>query len=125
MSMLESERVKLATLQKKIAPALAEVDEEFRRITDGDSPLTREICDHIRQGRSKRFRPTLLLLAAHATGLGACCMTGALAASAELAAIIGLDRRREIVCLVAVGRPAENPAAPSRKPTSEITEIIE
>ncbi|MCP4571861.1 MAG: polyprenyl synthetase family protein [bacterium] len=64
MSMLESERVKLATLQKKIAPALAEVDEEFRRITDGDSPLTREICDHIRQGRSKRFRPTLLLLAA-------------------------------------------------------------
>jgi len=64
MSMLESERVKLATLQQKIAPALAEVDEEFRRITDGDSPLTREICDHIRQGRSKRFRPTLLLLAA-------------------------------------------------------------
>jgi octaprenyl-diphosphate synthase len=64
MSMLERERVKLATLQHKIAPALAQVDAEFRRITDGDSPLTREICDHIRQGRSKRFRPTLLLLAA-------------------------------------------------------------
>ena len=66
-----------------------------------------------------------LLLAAHATGLGACCMTGALAASAELAAIIGLDRRREIVCLVTVGRPAENPAAPPRKPTTEIMELIE
>ncbi|MBE0566059.1 MAG: polyprenyl synthetase family protein, partial [Krumholzibacteria bacterium] len=64
MSMLERERIRLITLQQKIAPALAAVDAEFRRITDGDSPLTREICDHIRQGRSKRFRPTLLLLAA-------------------------------------------------------------
>ena len=64
MSMLERERIKLITLQKKVAPALAEVDAAFRRITDGDSPLTREICDHIRQGKSKRFRPTLLLLAA-------------------------------------------------------------
>jgi octaprenyl-diphosphate synthase len=64
MSMLDRERVKLITLQQKIAPALAAVDAEFRRITDGDSPLTREICDHIRQGKSKRFRPTLLLLAA-------------------------------------------------------------
>ncbi|MFN2369842.1 MAG: polyprenyl synthetase family protein [Candidatus Krumholzibacteriia bacterium] len=64
MSMLDRERVKLITLQQKIAPALAAVDGEFRRITDGDSPLTREICDHIRQGKSKRFRPTLLLLAA-------------------------------------------------------------
>jgi octaprenyl-diphosphate synthase len=64
MSMLERERIKLVTLQQKIGPALAEVDAEFRRITDGDSPLTRDICDHIRQGKSKRFRPTLLLLAA-------------------------------------------------------------
>jgi len=64
MSMLERERIKLITLQRKIAPALAQVDAEFRRITDGDSPLTREICDHIRQGKSKRFRPTLLLLSA-------------------------------------------------------------
>ncbi len=64
MSMLERERIRLITLQQKIAPALAAVDAEFRRITDGDSPLTREICDHIRQGKSKRFRPTLLLLAA-------------------------------------------------------------
>ena len=64
MSMLERERIKLVTLQNKISAALAEVDAEFRRITDGDSPLTREICDHIRRGKSKRFRPTLLLLAA-------------------------------------------------------------
>ncbi len=64
MGLVDRERIKLITLQKKIGPALKQVDEEFRRITDGDSPLTIDICDHIRQGKSKRFRPTLLLLAA-------------------------------------------------------------
>ena len=64
MSLLDRERIKLITLQRKIAPALKEVDRQFSAITDGDSPLTKEICDHIRQGKSKRFRPTLLLLAA-------------------------------------------------------------
>ena len=62
--MLERERIKLITLQKKIGPHLKLVDEEFRRITEGNSPLTRDICDHIRQGKSKKFRPTLLLLSA-------------------------------------------------------------
>ena len=64
MSMLEHERIKLVTLQQKIAPALAAVDTEFLRLTAGETPLTREICDHILKGTSKRFRPTLLLLAA-------------------------------------------------------------
>jgi octaprenyl-diphosphate synthase len=64
MGLVDRERIKLITLQQKIAPALKQVDEEFRLITDGDSPLTRDICDHIRRGKSKRFRPTLLLLAA-------------------------------------------------------------
>ncbi len=64
MGLVDKERIKLITLQQKIGPALEKVDQEFRRITDGDSPLTREICDHIRQGKSKRFRPTLLLLSA-------------------------------------------------------------
>ena len=64
MGMLERERIKLITLQRKIGPTLELVEEEFQRITDGNSPLTRDICDHIRQGKSKKFRPTLLLLAA-------------------------------------------------------------
>ncbi len=64
MGLVDRERIKLVTLQRKIGPALKLVDREFRRITEGDSPLTREICEHIRQGKSKRFRPTLLLLAA-------------------------------------------------------------
>jgi octaprenyl-diphosphate synthase len=64
MSLLDRERIKLITLQRKIAPALAQVSAEFARISDGSSPLTREICQHIQQGKSKRFRPTLLLLSA-------------------------------------------------------------
>lgn len=64
MSLLDRERIKLISLQKKIGPALKKVDSEFLRITRGDSPLTQEICDHIHQGKSKRFRPTLLLLSA-------------------------------------------------------------
>ncbi len=64
MSMLEHERIKLVTLQQKIAPALAQVDAEFQLLTAGETPLTREICEHILRGTSKRFRPTLLLLAA-------------------------------------------------------------
>ncbi len=64
MSLMDHERIKLITLQKKIGPALQKVDAEFRRITDGDSPMTRAICEHILRGTSKKFRPTLLLLAA-------------------------------------------------------------
>ena len=64
MSLLDRERIKLITLQRKIAPALAQVGEELARISDGTSPLTRDICRHIQQGKSKRFRPTLLLLSA-------------------------------------------------------------
>ena len=83
MSLLDRERIKLISLQKKIGPALKKVDEEFLQITRGDSPLTREICDHIHQGKSKRFRPTLLLLAAQ-TNDGIADEAIAAAASVEL-----------------------------------------
>jgi nitroreductase len=65
-----------------------------------------------------------LMLAAHALGLGSCCMTGALAAHRELAPLLGLSRRDGLVCLVAVGRPAEVPPAPERKPVGEISRIL-
>lgn len=83
MGLVDRERIKLITLQQKIGPALAQVDEEFRRITDGDSPLTIEICNHIRQGKSKRFRPTLLLLAAQ-DDEGGDFASGAIAAAASV-----------------------------------------
>jgi coenzyme F420-0:L-glutamate ligase/coenzyme F420-1:gamma-L-glutamate ligase len=61
-----------------------------------------------------------LMVAAHALGLGTCCMTGALAASEDLCQILGLSGRREVVCLVALGYPRCHPSAPARKPRSEI-----
>ncbi|MFO7654350.1 MAG: polyprenyl synthetase family protein, partial [Candidatus Krumholzibacteriia bacterium] len=45
-------------------PALDRFEAEFAAILQGDSPLTEEICAYIRRGKSKRFRPTLLLLSA-------------------------------------------------------------
>jgi octaprenyl-diphosphate synthase len=45
--------------------------------------LTIEICDHIRQGKSKRFRPTLLLLAAQ-DDEGGDFASGAIAAAASV-----------------------------------------
>ncbi|MFT5233501.1 MAG: octaprenyl-diphosphate synthase [Candidatus Krumholzibacteriia bacterium] len=83
MGLVDRERIKLMTLQKKIGPALKQVDTEFRRITNGDSPLTADICNHIRQGKSKRFRPTLLLLAAQEDE-GSGFSKGAIAAAASV-----------------------------------------
>lgn len=56
-----------------------------------------------------------LLLAAQASGLGACVLTAPVAAEAALRGILGLGRRRELACLVAVGHPAETPPAPPRR----------
>lgn len=66
-----------------------------------------------------------MMLAAHALGLGSCCMTGALAARTELGRMIGLSRRHEIVCLVALGRPDETPEAPARTPVEEVVRFVE
>jgi octaprenyl-diphosphate synthase len=68
MSLLDRERVKLLTLQQIVAPELARFEAELGALMGGGSPLVREICHHLQQGRSKRFRPTLLLLAAKDEG---------------------------------------------------------
>ena len=65
-----------------------------------------------------------LMLAAHALGLGACCLTGPLAAQDELRKRLGLGSRQALVCVVALGYPAEQPAAPARKPLSDVMRLI-
>jgi nitroreductase len=66
-----------------------------------------------------------LMLAACAQGLASCCMTGALVAGPKIAELAGLGRKQEIVCLVALGWPAEVPPAPPRKPLEEIARFVE
>ncbi len=61
-----------------------------------------------------------LMLAAHALGLATCCMTGAVAAHEELGRLLELGRRREFVCLIALGYPATAPHEPTRKPVAAI-----
>lgn len=61
-----------------------------------------------------------LLLAAHSMGLGACWMTGPLIASEALAALIDVPEGWEIAAVVPVGRPAEVPSAPTRRPAERL-----
>jgi len=68
MSILDSDRVKLWNLQRIIDPELRRFDRTYARLLEGETPLIDTICRHILQGRSKRFRPTLLLLAAKQDG---------------------------------------------------------
>ena len=65
------------------------------------------------------------MLAAHALGLGTCCLTGPLIAEESLADIIDWDRRRQVVCLIAIGYPDHCPLAPGRKPVDNIMRFIE
>jgi octaprenyl-diphosphate synthase len=57
------DRVKLQSLQTFVGGELAAFEGEYGRLLTGELELLREICDHLRRGKSKRFRPTLLLIA--------------------------------------------------------------
>ncbi len=66
-----------------------------------------------------------LLLAAHALGLGTCCLTAPLAAKEEIKTLLGLGRRRDLVCLIALGWPSgESPIMP-RKAVDQIMKVVE
>jgi nitroreductase len=65
-----------------------------------------------------------LMLASTALGLGSCCMTGALAAGEELEKMLGIEKRRTLVCLVTVGYPAEKPSAPVRKGVMDVSRFL-
>ena len=64
MSLPDFERIKLALLQKRIKPHLDAIHVALDRLTGSDIELAGEVGHHIRQGRGKMFRPTLLLLSA-------------------------------------------------------------
>jgi len=68
MTLLNRERSQLWRLQQIVAPELKRFEAELAAVMAGGTPLVREICDHLQRGRSKRFRPTLLLLAAKHDG---------------------------------------------------------
>lgn len=63
-----------------------------------------------------------LLLAAHAEGLGACVLTGPLLVP-EAIATLDLPPGFDVTCFIALGYPAESPAAPRRKELEQIVEF--
>ncbi len=66
-----------------------------------------------------------LMLAAHASGLGSCCLTAPLAAQEKLKTLLGLGVRQDIVCLIALGYADENPDQPSRKTVDSVARYFE
>ncbi|WP_166238056.1 nitroreductase family protein [Paenibacillus turpanensis] len=67
-----------------------------------------------------------VMLAAHARGLASCPMTGpVLLAGAQLKELLDIPEEQQINMVIALGYPAEIPAAPARKPTSDILRIID
>lgn len=65
-----------------------------------------------------------LLLMAHAVGLGASGMTGPLVAVDAVREQLKLPASWEVVCLIPVGFPAEQPAPTPRKPVDKVIRWI-
>jgi nitroreductase len=66
-----------------------------------------------------------LLLAAHASGVGASAMTGPLVAADQLRTLLDVPASWQIVALVPIGYAAEEPASTSRKPGTQVTRWLE
>ncbi len=66
-----------------------------------------------------------LLLSAHEMGLGASGMTGPLVAVDELKKALDVAPSWGVAALIPVGFPAEQPAAPDRKPAQRVTTWME
>ena len=76
------------------------------------------------EGFSAAMAVQNLLLAAHAMGLGACCVTGPLIAAGEMRLILHVPPAYVFAALVPVGRPAGSAPARPRKPVDQILEVI-
>lgn len=66
-----------------------------------------------------------LLLAAHARGLGACCMTGPLLAEREVRALLSISPSWQVAAFVPLGFPAEEPAPTPRKPVELVLRFVQ
>ena len=66
---------------------------------------------------------TTLMLVLHQMGLGSLWMTGGLHAKADIEKLLKIPSGMDVVTLVPVGYPAENPTK-DRKPVSEVCQVI-
>ncbi len=68
MTTPEVDAPSLTDLQAAVAPGLARVEGEMRRMIEADFPLIADVNRHLMRMRGKMFRPTLVLLADEACG---------------------------------------------------------
>jgi len=93
-----------------------------------DDPRARVMMAARQQGSSRLQSAAAaiaqMLLAFETMGLGAVWMTGPLQAKAEIEAILEMDPAFDLVALIPVGYPAEEPQEKPRKPVAEICTVI-
>jgi nitroreductase len=65
-----------------------------------------------------------LLLILHQMGLGAVWMTGPMQSKGDIEKILKVPAGMDLVALIPVGYPAENPPVRGRKPVEEVSEVI-
>ena len=65
-----------------------------------------------------------LLLGLHTLGLGAVWMAGPTQAKKQVEKIVGMGKNEDFIALIPVGFPDEQPAAPARKPMSELVTFV-
>jgi nitroreductase len=65
-----------------------------------------------------------LLLVLHQMGLGAVWMTGPMQAKGDIEKILNVAEETDLVALIPVGYPAENPGPRERKPVKDVTRVI-
>jgi len=94
----------------------AKTDPKARQIFEG-----RQIVNW--QVQSTSAAVAYLLLVLHQMGLGSVWMTGSLYAKADIEKVLRLPLDLDVVTLIPVGYPAENPTK-SRKPVNEVCEVI-
>ncbi|MDD4858993.1 MAG: nitroreductase family protein [Dehalococcoidales bacterium] len=68
---------------------------------------------------------TYLLLILHQMGLGAVWMVGPMQVKGQIEQILKMPDGLDVLALIPVGYPAENPPVKERKPVSEVCKVIE
>ena len=109
------------------APAVAVVstsgvDKTTESLCGGDAVLARSVAGNF---ASASMATQNFMLAAEAAGLATCCLTGPLLAESSLKRMLGIKRSRDLVCLIALGKPVSSARPePEERSMENVVRII-
>ncbi|MBN1189007.1 MAG: nitroreductase family protein [Dehalococcoidales bacterium] len=97
----------------------------IREKTDPEAAMIRE-WRNIANSRIQSVASAIayFLLVLHEMGLGAVWMTGPLQAKGEIEKVLNISAPVDVVALIPVGYPAENPPLRERKPVKDICVVV-